>query len=294
MKTKLHIFKTVAKHLNFTKAAEQLYLSQPAVSKAIKNLEQDYKTTLFIRKRNSIELTAEGKSFLVYTNKVLAIYSEMDEKFLHRKGDFPDVINFGVSTTLSNYIIPKIIAKFRVQHPETTFTIESNNSENIENSILNEDIDFGITEGSSTNPKLQFEKFIKDEIVLVTNVKNTAYPKGSIDISLLQSMPMVVREKGSGTKVIIDNFLTDYEVTKLNAVVSFNSTEAIKNYLYHSDHYALLSIHSIADDVANNKLKIIDIKNLSIERWFYFVKRTGYISNTFEQFKNFTRLNYNF
>ena len=65
MKTKLHIFKIVAKHLSFTKAAEQLYLSQPAISKAIKNLEQDYKTTLFIRKRNSIELTAEGKSFLI-------------------------------------------------------------------------------------------------------------------------------------------------------------------------------------------------------------------------------------
>ena len=143
MKTKLHIFKTVAKHLSFTKAAEQLYLSQPAVSKAIKNLEQDYKTTLFIRKRNSIELTTEGNSFLFYTNKVLAIYAEMNEKFLHKKGDFPDDINFGVSTTLSNYIIPKIIAKFRVQHPETTFTIESNNSENIESSILNEDIDLG-------------------------------------------------------------------------------------------------------------------------------------------------------
>ncbi|TDA93223.1 LysR family transcriptional regulator, partial [Halomonas marinisediminis] len=76
MKTKLYIFKVVAKHLSFTKAAEQLYLSQPAVSKAIKNLEQEYKTTFFIRKRNSLEMPAEGTSFLVYTNKVLAIYAE--------------------------------------------------------------------------------------------------------------------------------------------------------------------------------------------------------------------------
>ncbi|MFD1551028.1 LysR family transcriptional regulator [Putridiphycobacter roseus] len=294
MKTKLHIFKVVVKHLSFTKAAEQLYLSQPAISKTIKKLEQDFKTTLFIRKRNAIELTAEGKSFLIYTNKVLAIYAEMDEKFLHKKDDFPNFMNFGVSTTLSNYIIPKVIAKFRVQFPQTKFNVISNNSLNIENLILNEEIDFGITEGSITNPKLQFEKFIKDEIVLLTNVNNNTYPKGSINLETLQEIPMIEREQGSGTKVIIDTFLKQHQVKKLNAVVFFNSTEAIKNYLYNSDHYAFLSIHSITDDLINNKLKIIDIKDLSIERWFYFVNRTGYLSSTYENFKTFIRHNYNF
>ena len=294
MKTKLQIFKIVAKHLSFTKAAEQLHLSQPAISKAIKNLEQDYKTTLFIRKRNSIEMTAEGKLFLVYTNKILAIYTEMDEKFLLKKDSFPEFITFGASTTLSNYTLPKIIAKFRVQFPQTTFNIISNNSEIIENLILNEDIDFGITEGSSSNPKLQFEKFIKDEIVLVTNSNNNNFPKGIIDTETLKKIPMIERELGSGTKEIIDAFLATNKIKKLNGVVSFNSTEAIKNYLYNSDHYALLSINSIADDLVNNKLKIIDIKDLSIERWFYFVKRTGYLSTTFDYFKKFIKSNYNF
>ena len=294
MKTKLQIFKIVAKHLSFTKAAEQLHLSQPAISKAIKNLEQDYKTTLFIRKRNSIEMTAEGKLFLVYTNKILAIYTEMDEKFLIKKDSFPEFITFGASTTLSNYTLPKIIAKFRVQFPQTTFNIISNNSEIIENLILNEDIDFGITEGSSSNPKLQFEKFIKDEIVLVTNSINNNFPKGIIDTETLKKIPMIERELGSGTKEIIDAFLATNKIKKLNGVVSFNSTEAIKNYLYNSDHYALLSINSIADDLVNNKLKIIDIKDLSIERWFYFVKRTGYLSTTFDYFKKFIKSNYNF
>ncbi|WP_040282018.1 LysR family transcriptional regulator [Psychroserpens damuponensis] len=294
MKTKLHIFKIVAKHLSFTKAAEQLYMSQPAVSKAIKNLEQAYKTTLFIRKRNAIEMTAEGKSFLIYTNKILAIYAVMDEKFLHKKDDFPDFINFGVSTTLSNYIIPKVIAKFRVNFPQTKFNVISNNTETIENLILNEDIDFGITEGSTSNPKLQFERFIKDEIVLVTSINNNTFQKGSIDIDALQTISMVGRETGSGTKVIIDAFLSKHNINNLNTVVSFNSTEAIKNYLYHSDHYALLSIHSISDDLMANKLKVLDIKDLSIERWFYFVNRIGYPSHTFEFFKKFIRHNYNF
>ncbi|NIJ45077.1 DNA-binding transcriptional LysR family regulator [Wenyingzhuangia heitensis] len=294
MKTKLHIFKVVAQNLSFTKAAEQLYLSQPAISKAIKNLEQEYKTTLFIRRRNSIEMTPEGKSFLLYTNRILAVYSEMDEKFLYKKDHFPQLISFGVSTTLSNYTIPKIIAKFRTQFPQTKFKIVSNNSEVIENLILNEDIDFGITEGSTSNPRLQFEKFTKDEIVLVTNSQNNTFPKGNIDINTLQKIPMIEREIGSGTKEIIDNFLSANNIKKLNCVVSFNSTEAIKSYLYNSDHYALLSINAITDDLMNNKLKIIDIKDLSIERWFYFVKRTGYLSSTYDYFKKFIKNNHNF
>ena len=113
MKTKLLIFKTVANYLSFTKAAEQLFISQPAISKSIRNLEESYKTTLFLRKRNSIELTNEGKAFLIYTNKILEIYAEMENQFLHKNETHPDLINFGVSTTLANYIMPKVIAKFK-------------------------------------------------------------------------------------------------------------------------------------------------------------------------------------
>lgn len=294
MKTKLHIFKTVAKHLSFTKAAELLHISQPAISKTIKNLEQEYETTFLFGKRNSIELTEEGKSFLIYVNKIVAIYSEIDEQFLHKNESFPEFIKFGVSTTLSNYIIPKVIAKFRMQFPPTKFDIISDNSENIENLILNEEIDFGITEGNSSNPKLNFEKFIKDEIVLVTNVNNPSFKKGSIDIETLQKIPIIEREKGSGTREIIDAFLVENGIDNLNGVVTLNSTEAIKNYLYNSTDYALLSINAINDDLIDNKLKIVDIKGLSIERWFYFVKRTGYLSNSMEKFKKFILLNYNF
>lgn len=294
MKTKLHIFKIVAKHLSFTKAAEQLFISQPAVSKAIKNIEEEYKTTFFIRKRNSIELTTDGKSLLLYANKILAIFSEMENQFLHKKDAFPKFLNFGVSTTIANYIVPKVIAKFRVQFPETKFKITSDNSENIEELILNEEIDFGITEGRNTHRKLQFKKFIKDEIVLVTNAKNPAFKKGIIDIDTLQKIPVVAREMGSGTKEIIDEFLLSNNIKQLNNVVTLNSTEAIKNYLFHSDNYGLVSINAVGDELINNKLKIIDIKDLTIERWFYFVKRTGYQSNTLDYFENFIRHNYNF
>jgi len=294
MKTKLHIFKIVAKYLSFTKAAEQLYISQPAISKTIRKLEEEYKITLFLRKRNSIELTSEGKLFLDYTHRILHIFSEMESHFLYQNKTFPDLINFGASTTVANYILPKIIAKFRLQFPETKFKITSANSELIEELILSQIIDFGISEGKNTHRKLQFKKFVKDEIVLVTNVTNNTLKKPVITTKTLQELEMIEREIGSGTRDIIYKALSANKIKKLHNVVTLNSTEAIKNYLYYSNHYAFISIHAITEDLINNKLKIIDIKDFTIERWFYFVSRTGYQSPVMSNLEQFIHSNYNF
>ena len=294
MKTKLHIFKVVAEHLSFTKASERLFISQPAVSKTIKNLEEAYKSNFFIRRRNSIELTEDGKAFLIYADRILSIYDEMEQQFLTMKDALPEKIHFGVSTTAATYIIPKILAKFSMQYPQVHFEITSGNSEEIENLILNEHLNFGITEGKNTNKQLHFKKFIKDEIVLVTNVRNADIKKNTIDKSILQQLPLVERELGSGTRDVIYDILKENDISNLNTILRLNSTEAIKNYLYHSDSFAFLSIHSLTEDLTNNKLKIIDIKDISMERWFYFVSRTGYNSKVMEYFEKFVKFNYNF
>lgn len=294
MKHKLQIFKTVAYHSSFTKAAEQLFISQPAVSKAIRSLENDYKTTFFNRTHHAVQLTPDGTSFLIYVNKILDIYAEIDTQFLSKKEDFSSHINFGASTTIASYIIPKLIAKYRLQFPQTSFHIESENSEAIESLILNQQLDFGITEGKNSNRKLQYKPFIKDEIVLVTNAKNTSHRKGIISSKTLQELPIIEREIGSGTRDIIYEFLQTKNIKQLNNVVTLNSTEAIKNYLYYSNSYALISIHAVSDDLIQNKLKVIDIKDVTIERWFYFVSRTGYQSEIMNNFEQYMRLNYNF
>lgn len=292
MRTKLHIFKTVAYHLSFTKAAEQLFISQPAVSKAIRNLETDYKSTFFLRHRNSIELTHNGKAFLVYVNRILDIFSEIDNQFLNLKEVLPKDITFGVSTTLANYIIPKIIADFRVQYPETIFKIKSGNSDEIEALIINQQLDFGITEGIESNKKLEYKPFIKDEIVLVTNAKNTAFKNGVINRDTLQKLPIIEREFGSGTRNIMYEFLNKNGISALRTVVTLSSTEAIKNYLYYSNNYALMSINAVSEDLKNNRLRIIDISNLTMERWFHFVCRTGYQSKVMDTVVQFIRNNH--
>lgn len=163
----MHIFKVVAEQLSFTKASQLLYISQPAVSKTIKNLEEAYKSHFFIRKRNSIKLTEDGKAFLVYVNRILKIYTEMDNQFLNFKNELPQQIAFGASTTVANYIIPKLLARFSTQYPQVHFDIKSGNSEEIETLILNEHLNFGITEGKNTNRQLHFKKFIKKKLCLL-------------------------------------------------------------------------------------------------------------------------------
>jgi DNA-binding transcriptional LysR family regulator len=294
MKRKLQIFKHVALNLSFTKAAEDFFISQPAISKLIRNLEDEYKTQFFNRQKNSISLTSAGIIFLKYANEILALYDEMETEFLTTKNSIPQNITFGASTTIATYIIPKIIAQFQMKFPQTSFDIKSANSEQIEDEILNQKLDFGIIEGKNTNRKLQYKKFIKDEIVLVTNSKNKSIKKDFITIQNLMELPMISREVGSGTRDILTEALHEKGINKLNSVVTLNSTEAIKNYLKHSNHCAFISISAVSEDLKNNHFKIIDIKDFTLERWFYFVSRTGYQSQLLDYFEKLIIDNYNF
>ena len=293
MKRKLQIFKYVALNLSFTKAAAQFFISQPAISKLIRNLEDDYKTQFFIRQKNSISLTPEGHIFLKYTNQILILYEEMETEFLNTKNNFLQEITFGASSTVATYIIPKIIAQFMAKFPQTSFDVKSANSDQIEDDILNQKLDFGIIEGKNTNLKLQYKKFVKDEIVLVTNSKNKNLKRDIITLQNLAELPMIVREIGSGTKDIITEGLQKKGIIKLNSLLTLNSTEAIKNYLKYSHHFAFISISAVAEELKLNQLKIIDIKDFTLERWFYFVYRTGYQSQLLDYFEKLIRDNYN-
>lgn len=293
MKTKFSIFKEVASHLSFTKAADHLNLSQPAVSKTIRTLEDTYKKTFFTRLGNHIELTPDGIIFLEYAEKILSLHAHLDNHFLTLNPEEHKHIKFGASTTLADFILPQVLAKSENNTPNTSLQLISGNTEYIEHLITSQQLDFGLIEGRSNNIKLQYDPFIKDEIVLVTSAHNPKFKTGTLQLQDLEQLPMVEREKGSGTRDIIYKKLQEYGISQLKSNVTLNSTIAIKNYLYHSRSYALLSIHSVSDDLLNNKLKVIDIQNFSFERWFYFVSRQGFQSKTKDFFEKLIRLNHN-
>ena len=172
---RLKVFKTVADRLSFTKAAAELLISQPAVTKQINELERLLGKPLFLRHGNRISLTDDGVRLLEYANRILALYGELRDAFVEEQGAFSGEIRLGASTTLSQYVLPGLLAKFRKLYPDVRVTLFNGNTEQIERQIADGKLDFGMIEGTASNPALHYELFMDDELVLVTSASNTSF-----------------------------------------------------------------------------------------------------------------------
>ncbi|MFB9058277.1 LysR substrate-binding domain-containing protein [Mariniflexile ostreae] len=293
MNHKLKIFKEVALTKSFTKAAENLFLSQPAISKTIRNLEQEFGVAFFRRSGNSISLTPEGHDFLKYTNTLLDVYSDLYNHFLNPNKTLPSKIKIGASTTIGQYVAPKITAQIQKKHPELYMVLTCGNTEDIQNLIVNGQLDFAIVEGDNHDTRLHYDPFVKDELVLTLGHQNSICKKDSISVSELDNFSFVEREFGSGTREVIENALKKQGNHKWETVSVLGSTESIKNYLKHSDHAAFLSIHAINQELIDQQLRVVEVEGLSIERWFYFVSRQGFQSKTQQKLQQLFLNHYN-
>ncbi|SHI77314.1 DNA-binding transcriptional regulator, LysR family [Mesonia phycicola] len=295
MDFRLQVFKKVADKLNFTKASEELFISQPAVSKHIRELETKYNVQLFERQGNKIKLTQEGKVLLNYANQLLDIYKNMENYFLGINNQINKNVVFGASSTISQYIVPKLIYQLKKTYPEVKFTLINGNSSEIEELILKKEIDFGIIEGKHNNPLLEYEFFIEDEIVLLTKNNENSKFKNFITAEELKKTPLVLREKGSGTRDIIEENLKKIAVNPNDLFVdlTLGNTESIKNYLLNSESFSFISIHAVQEELKEKKLQIVDVKNLEITRKLYFVKVQGDHSSTYTSIKQLLTNSYN-
>lgn len=295
MDFRLMVFKTVAEELSFTKASKRLFVSQPAVTKHVNELEKHFGTALFNRHGNSISLTREGKICLQYAEQILGLYKKLEGEFAEPAGILPEKIHLAASTTIAQYILPSLLARFTELHPETSITLTNQNSEMIETLVLERKCELGMVEGNTNNPLLHYQAFVKDEIVLTCHSGNTAITTPTIAPEKLFSLPLVLREQGSGTRVVLENALKSkgVEMKRCNISMELGSTESIKNYLMASESFAFLSIHSIARELKNNSLKVVDIEGLEILRAFQFVSLHGNYNPTSEWLKNFFLNHYN-
>ena len=295
MDFRLQVFRTVAQELSFTKASKLLFISQPAVTKHVNELEKSFGRALFNRHGNSISLTPEGMVCYEYATKIIHLYEKLESEFADLNGNLPTRINLAASTTIAQYILPSLLAKFKGIHPETAVTLINQNSEKIESLVLEKRAHLGMVEGDSNNPLLHYEPFIKDEIVLTTGLENPILRSAAFSMHDLYSLPMVLREKGSGTRAILENVLHQkgIDINKFNVQMELGSTESIKNYLLNSSSFAFLSVHAITKELKNRTLAIVDVLDFEILRTFQFVGLHGDYDATSEWLKNFLRNHYN-
>lgn len=277
MDFRLKVFYTVALRLNFTKAAQELYISQPAVSKHIQELEETYKTKLFERNGSKIALTPAGEILLKHTKNIFEIYREIDFDMSSFINERQGLLRLGASTTISQYIISPVLARFHQKQKDIKVNLLNGNTEQIENALINKEIEIGIVEGQSKNQSIKYIPFLKDELVLVCNTKNPLVKQNKILLEDLKSMKFVTREPGSGTLEVIEFALkqVDIKITDLQFEMQLGSTESIKSYLLNSDCFAFMSIHAVGKELKNNELIVLDVENLSIERYFYIITLLG-------------------
>ncbi|WP_313578516.1 LysR family transcriptional regulator [Chishuiella sp.] len=292
---RLKVFDTVAKRLNFTKASNELNITQPAVTKHIKEIELNLNIKLFERNGTKIKLTKAGEILLSYTNQIFSIYEKIEFDIGELKNLHNGHLKIGASTTIAQYVLPPILASFRKRFPDIRISLTTKNSEKIEELLMQNKIDLGLIEGRIKNRTFHYVPLMKDEIVLTTRNGHSNSLKNFLKLEQLKNIPLVVREPGSGTLETIDLAFKNHQIklNELNIEIQLESTESIKSYLLFSDSFAFLSVHSILNELNHQSLKIVDIKNFEIKRDFNFIIQEGEQSKLVNLFIDFSK-RYNF
>ncbi|CAH0996500.1 HTH-type transcriptional regulator CysL [Emticicia aquatica] len=292
---RLKVFYSVSKNQSFTKAAAELYISQPAITKHIKLLEESLGCRLFERKGNCINLTASGEVLFKYATEIFQLYQEALFELGAMKNQFQGQFRLGASTTVSQYLISPILASFYEKFPQIKLTLLNGNSEIIENAVLSKSIDLGIVEGKKHNSSLKYTDFVQDELVAVVHAKSRFSNKNTIQLSDLTTIPLVLRERGSGTLEVIQSSLKEngIKLSNLSIVMHLGSTESIKSFLEYSNALSFVSIRAIKKELKYGELKIINIENLKMLRTFSFVTLHGQQENIASAFIQFTNRHYN-
>lgn len=288
---RLKAFYSVAKNLSFTRAAKELFVSQPAITKHINELERQYSVRLFDRTGGKIILTDAGRLLLEHCSRILDEYNRMeyDMNLLNERSS--GHISIGASTTIAQYVLPQILAEFTERFPQIEVSLTNGNSLDIEKALINHDIDLGMVEGISHSAGLQYEPFLEDELVTIVKTSGSEPLPEEITIQDLCRLPLVIREQGSGTLEVIETELEKHGVKpqELNIRIRMGSTEAIKSFLRHSRSVGIVSVFSVREELARGIFRVIEVAGLSFNRHFCFAASAGINSPLTEKFKNFTR-----
>lgn len=291
MDFRLKVFHSVACNLSFTKASRELFITQPAISKHIHELEVQYKTPLFERTGNQIRLTRAGDLLLSHTQNLLAAYRQLDFEMNlltdNRSGD----LRLGASTTISQYVLPPMLASFIQKFPDIKVSLLNGNSYDIERALREGKITLGLVEGNSRQNSMHYIPFMKDELVVVTHTGSKLARYDELTLEQLCSLPVVLRENGSGTLEVLESALAEHQIklSQLNILLQLGSTESIKMFLENTDALGIISIRAVTRELMSGQLKVIEVESLKAEREFMFVEPQGQNGGLEESFIRYTQ-----
>ena len=271
---RLKVFCSVAKNLSFTKASQELFVSQPAITKHIQELETTYQTRLFDRQGSRISLTDAGRLLLEHAERILAGYKQLEYEMHLLHNEYAGELRLGASTTIAQYVLPPLLGSFIGKFPQVSLSLLNGNSRDVEKALLEHRIDLGFVEGITRLPNLRYTTFLADELVAVVSVKSRLQLPEEIEADRLPDIPLVLREHGSGTLDVIERAL---------------ASTGIKLFMENTGCMGIVSIRSIARELAAGDFRIIEIKDVSMHREFCFAELQGQDEELAQAFMQFAR-----
>ena len=271
---RLQVFHVVAGLLSFTRAAETLHMTQPAVTHQIRQLEEELNARLFDRSNNRISLTVAGEQVMQYAEQIIGLYEEMSESVKALTGDRAGLITIGASTTIAEYMLPGLLGDFRQHFPEVQIRLRVANTDAIVALVADNTIDLGVVEGEVDNQLLRVERCQQDEMQLIVPLGHPLAELSSVEPLVLTAYPFIHREDGSGTRQVVEKYLSDHGVDEhaLNRPFELGSTEAIKSAVQAGMGITIVSGATVSRELALGQLVARPL-NPPLLRPFYFVRQ---------------------
>ncbi len=265
---RLKVFRAVAKHMNFRRAAEELFLTQPAVTLQVKTLEQQLGVQIFDRSGSRISLTPAGAVLLKFADKIDHLESAALEALSPFSGEPRGELRIGASLTIAQYILPHILGEFQRQHPQIRTHVTTCNTEQVLESLLAHDISVGFVEGPTLRRDIRTEIFLEDELVLMAPPAHEWSERGSVDPQELTQERLLMRERGSGTRRVVEIALqkSGIKAKQLNPAMEFDSTEAIITAVEAGLGVGFASLWSISKELQLGTLRVVPIRGVRIPR----------------------------
>jgi len=268
----IRIFLSATKHMSFSRAAEELHITAPAVSLQIKEMEEDIGVSLFIRENKKIGLTTAGEYFLLYARRVSSTLNEANTMMERLRGTPVSILKIGLVST-AKYFIPQVLSEFKKDNPNLHIKIEVRNRQQLVELLRDGEIDIAIMGQPPKEIDTRAEAFASHPHVFISSPLNPLAGKMNLPPEVLNEFEIISREPGSGTRFIMERYFTEHNISPIVSM-EMSSNETIKQAVIANLGITFISLHTIGNEVTNQQIAILDIQNTPIIRTWHVVALT--------------------
>lgn len=270
----LQIFKSVGTHLSVTKAAEELFLTQPAVSMQLRQLEKSVASSLYVQRGKKMQLTEAGKLVLKLSNSVSTNLNNLSDEISNLKSIDGGLLKVSVGITV-NYVAAHMLSKFCQKYSHIRINYDVTNRATLVKKLEKNETDLVLMGSLPDDVELDTQQFMQNPLVIIAPPDHLLANEKDIPLSKLKNDTLLMREVGSGTRMIIEQFFMEKKKFKVISTIEMNSIEAIKQSVEAGLGLGIVSMHTVKLECAAGRLKILDVKDFPIKKQWYIVSRKG-------------------